>query len=273
LGARPVFVDIEPDSFNLDPTKIAAALTSRTKAILPVHLFGQMAEMEPILELAARHQLAVIEDAAQAIGAEYNGRRAGSLGQMGCFSFYPSKNLGGPGEGGMVVTNDAALAARIRALRNHGATTKYYHTMVGGNFRLDAIQAAILRVKLKYLDEWTAARQRNARLYREACAGSTALPVELPQRRHVYNQFVLRDSQRAAVIERLKAEGIGYEIYYPVALHLQECFSALGYQAGDFPVAETATQEVLAVPIYPELMADHIRAVVAATGLLRKATT
>ena len=266
LGAKPVFVDIEPDSFNLDATKIAAAITPRTKAIMPVHLYGQMAEMDLLMEVAARHKLFVIEDAAQAIGAEYKGRRAGSIGHFGCFSFYPSKNLGGPGEGGMVVTNDPAFAQRVKALRNHGSMAqKYHHQMVGGNFRLDALQAATLRVKLKYLDDWTAARQRNAKIYREATS-QLAWPAELPHRRHVYNQFVIRTKQRAAVIERLKAKNIGYEIYYPVALHLQECFSDLGYKVGDFPLAEAATQEVLALPIYPELTEDQIQEVVFATN-------
>ena len=269
LGAKPVFVDIEPDSFNLDATKIAAAITPRTKAIMPVHLYGQMAEMDLLMEVAARHKLFVIEDAAQAIGAEYKGRRAGSIGHFGCFSFYPSKNLGGPGEGGMVVTNDPEFAQRVKALRNHGSMTqKYHHQMVGGNFRLDALQAAILRVKLNYLDDWTVARQRNAKIYRESTS-QIVWPAELPHRRHVYNQFVIRTQQRAAVIERLKANNIGYEIYYPVALHLQECFSDLGYKVGDFPVAEAATQEVLALPIYAELTEDQIREIVLATDFTK----
>lgn len=268
LGAKPVFVDIEPDSFNLDVTKIAAAITPRTRAIMPVHLYGQMVEMEALMELAARHKLFVIEDAAQAIGAEYKGRRAGSIGHLGCFSFYPTKNLGSPGEAGMVVTNDAALARRMKALRNHGSTVRYYHPMVGGNFRLDAIQAAVLRVKLPYLDEWTAARQRNADWYRQSWPTDSplTLPAALPQRRHIYNQFVIRTPQRSAVIERLQARKIGHEIYYPLALHLQECFSDLGYNPGDFPVAEAATQEVLALPIYPELTEDQITSIVSATN-------
>jgi dTDP-4-amino-4,6-dideoxygalactose transaminase len=264
LGATPVFADIEADSFNLDPQKIAAVITPRTKAILPVHLFGQMAEMEPIMELARKHNLFVIEDAAQAIGAEYQGRRAGSIGHLGCFSFYPSKNLGCPGDAGLVTTNDPTFAARVQALRNHGSTTKYYHKEVGGNFRLDALQAAMLRVKLKYLDEWTAARQRNAALYRrEWSAGcELALPVELLHRRHVYNQFVVRTKRRDQLLHNLKAAQIGYEIYYPLPLHLQECFARLGYKEGDFPVAEAAANEVLALPIYPELTAGQIQQVV-----------
>ena len=288
LGATPVFVDIEPDSFNLDPNKIAAAITPRTKAIMPVHLYGQMAEMNPIMELATAHNLFVIEDAAQAIGAEYAGRRAGSIGHFGCFSFYPSKNLGCPGDGGMVMTSDPALAARVKALRNHGSTTKYYHREVGGNFRLDALQAAILRVKLKYLDEWTAARQHNAAIYRREgsanCQFATsamsdfehnqshpppqdllALPLELPNRRHVYNQFVVRTKGRDLLLDNLKAQQIGCEIYYPLPLHLQECFAEFGYRKGDFPVAEAAAHEVLALPIYPELTEEQIRQVVLAT--------
>ena len=268
VHAKPVFVDIESDSFNLDPSKIAAAITPRTKAIMPVHLYGQIAEMNPIMELAQQHDLYVIEDAAQSIGAEYNGSRAGCIGHFGCFSFYPSKNLGCPGDGGMVTTNDPALAARVKALRNHGSTTKYYHTEVGGNFRLDALQAAILRVKLKYLDDWTAARQRNAAIYRRLCTtgGPPVLPVELPHRRHVYNQFVIRTKRRDALLDNLKSQHIGCEIYYPLPLHLQECFAALGHGEGDFPIAEAAAKEVLALPIYPELTEEQIREVVLATN-------
>jgi dTDP-4-amino-4,6-dideoxygalactose transaminase len=285
LQAKPVFVDIEPDGFNLDPHKIESAITPRTKAIMPVHLYGQMAEMNPIMEVATKHNLFVIEDAAQSIGAEYQGRRAGSIGHFGCFSFYPSKNLGCPGDGGMITTNDPALAARVKALRNHGSTTKYYHTEVGGNFRLDALQAAILRVKLQYLDDWTAARQRNAGIYHRECrangqfatsaihnsennqsdqpsVNSITLPVELPHRRHVYNQFVIRTKRRDALLDNLKSQQIGCEIYYPLPLHLQECFAGLGYQIGDFPVAEAAAQEVLAIPIYPELTEAQMQQVV-----------
>jgi dTDP-4-amino-4,6-dideoxygalactose transaminase len=227
-----------------------------------------MAEMGPIMELAERYKLFVIEDAAQAIGAEYQGRRAGSIGHFGCFSFYPSKNLGCPGDGGMVTTNDSPLAARVKALRNHGSITKYYHKEVGGNFRLDALQAAILRVKLKYLDDWTAARQRNAEIYRRQCTtgSSLVLPVELPQRRHVYNQFVVRSTRRNQLLDNLKAQHIGCEIYYPLPLHLQECFAGLGYHPGDFPIAEAAANEVLAIPIYPELTEEQIEQVVFATN-------
>ncbi len=268
LGARPVFVDIDPLTYNIHPAGIEAAITERTRAIMPVHLFGQMADMDPIMEIAGRHHLYVIEDAAQAIGAEYKGRRAGSIGHLGCFSFFPSKNLGGFGDGGMVVTNDAELADKVRLLRGHGARPKYYHKVVGGNFRLDALQAAVLRVKLKYLDEWTAARRRNAERYRQLFAAA-GVPVGLPHDagygRHIYNQFVIRSGRRDALLAYLKAQQIGTEIYYPVPLHLQECFAGLGYRAGDLPASEQAAQETLALPIYPELtdavLATVVRAI------------
>lgn len=268
VGARPVFVDINPLTYTIDPDGIARALSSRTRAIVPVHLYGQMAAMDPIMQLAAAHGLVVIEDAAQAIGAEYQGRRAGSIGQLGCFSFFPSKNLGGFGDGGMVTTNDAALAERVRLLRGHGAKPKYYHQFVGGNFRLDAIQAAVLRVKLPYLDGWTAARQRNAERYRQllSAAGLSLLatpPTAAPNQRHIYNQFVLRVARRDELLSHLKERKIGSEIYYPVPLHLQECFADLGYQQGDLPASECAARETLALPIYPELSEAHLGAVVA----------
>ncbi|HYE75199.1 MAG TPA: DegT/DnrJ/EryC1/StrS family aminotransferase, partial [Blastocatellia bacterium] len=227
--------------------------------------YGQMAEMTPIMEVAARHNLYVIEDAAQAIGAEYQGQRAGSIGHLSCFSFFPSKNLGGFGDGGMVTTNDAALAERIRLLRGHGAHPKYYHSIVGGNFRLDAIQAAVLRVKLKYLDEWTAARQHNAatyhRLFTEAKV-PVGLPVETNGNHHIYNQFVIRVDHRDELLDYLKAHKIGSEIYYPVPLHLQECFTDLGYKVGDLSVSECAAHETLALPIYPELTEQMLQTVV-----------
>lgn len=258
LGAKAVFVDIDPATYNLDPAGIAAVVTKRTKAIMPVHLYGQMADMDPIMAVAEAHGLPVIEDAAQAIGSEYKGRRAGAIGQMGCFSFFPSKNLGGFGDGGMVVTNDPALAESLTLLRGHGAKPKYYHKVVGGNFRLDALQAAVLRVKLPYLDAWTAGRQRNAARYRhlftEAGLDSViSLPVEMPNVRHIYNQFIIRCPQRDALMNHLKAQAIGHEIYYPVPMHLQECFADLGYRQGDFPHSEAAANETLAIPIYPEL--------------------
>lgn len=272
LGAKPVFVDIDPRTYNLDPAKIEAALTPRTRAILPVHLYGQMAEMEPIVEIARRRELYVIEDAAQAIGAEYKGQRAGSIGHLGCFSFFPSKNLGAFGDAGMVTTNDSHLGDCVRILRSHGSNPKYHHKLVGGNFRLDAIQAAVLRVKLKYLNRWTAARQHNAATYRRLF-GAVNLPVEtrddprfdggqgilLPHeadgRRHIYNQFVIRVSKntRQSLIAHLREERIATAIYYPVPMHLQECFKDLGYREGDLPHSDTAAEETLALPIYPEL--------------------
>lgn len=265
LGAKPVFVDIDPATYNIDPAGIEAAITPRTKAILPVHLFGQMADMDPILAIAERHGLYVIEDAAQAIGAEYKGRRAGSIGHLGCFSFFPSKNLGGFGDGGMVVTNDPGLADKVRLLRGHGARPKYYHKVVGGNFRLDALQAAVLRVKLKYLDEWTAARQRNAERYRRLFTEAgveIGLPHDAGYGRHIYNQFVIRSKRRDALMAYLKAQQIGTEIYYPVPMHLQECFAELGYRKGDFPASEQAALETLAIPVYPELSEGAQQAVV-----------
>lgn len=267
LGAKAVFVDIDPASYNIDPAAIEAVITPRTRAIMPVHLYGQMADMDPIMAVADRHGLPVIEDAAQAIGSEYKGRRAGSIGHIGCFSFFPSKNLGGFGDGGMVVTNDSALAEQLTLLRGHGAKPKYYHKFVGGNFRLDALQAAVLRVKLPHLDDWTAGRQRNAAHYRQLFAeiGLTeviGLPVELPDVRHIYNQFVIRCNQRDGLMAHLKQHEIGSEIYYPVPMHLQECFADLGYHQGDFPESERAAKETLALPIYPELTEEMLRTVV-----------
>jgi len=265
LGARPVFVDIDPQTYNIDPSGIEAVITPRTRAIMPVHLYGQMADMDPIMEIAQRHDLYVIEDAAQAIGAEYKGRRAGSIGHLGCFSFFPSKNLGGIGDGGMAVTNDPELADRMKLLRGHGARPKYHHKLVGGNFRLDALQAAVLRVKLKYLDEWTAARQRNAERYRQLFA-EAGTPVGLPHDagygRHIYNQFVMHSDRRDALMAHLKARQIGIEIYYPVPMHLQECFADLGYEPGDFPISETAALETVAIPVYPELREEMLSHVV-----------
>lgn len=277
LGGKPVFVDIDPRTYNLDPVRIEAALTPRTRAIIPVHLYGQMADMDPIMELAERQGLYVIEDAAQAIGSEYHGLRAGSIGHVACFSFFPSKNLGGVGDGGMVTTNDLGLADRVKLLRNHGYSPKYYNKVVGGNFRLDAIQAAVLRVKLRYLDQWTKARQRNAAVYRdlfgeagltvtldEFAGGSrgVVLPFESPNVRHIYNQFVIRSHRRGELITHLKEREIGTEIYYPVPMHLQECFADLGYGAGDFPASESAADQTLALPIYPELTSEMLAAVV-----------
>ncbi len=265
LGGRSVFVDIDPLTYNIDPASIEAAITPRTKAILPVYLYGQMADMDPIMEIARRHNLIVIEDAAQAIGAEYKGQRAGSIGQLGCLSFFPSKNLGGFGDGGMVVTNDPALADKVKLLRGHGARPKYHHKLVGGNFRLDALQAAVLRVKLKYLDGWTAARQRNAACYRQLFAEAgveVGLPHDAGYGRHIYNQFVIRSERRDALMVYLKDHQIGTEVYYPVPMHMQECFANLNHDVGDFPASEFAAFETLAIPIYPELTTDMLKIVV-----------
>jgi dTDP-4-amino-4,6-dideoxygalactose transaminase len=275
LGAKPVFVDIDPVTYNLDPSRLQAAVTSCTKAIIPVHLYGQCADMDPILEVAAQHGLAVLEDAAQAIGSEYRDkRRAGSMGVAGCLSFFPSKNLGGLGDGGMVVTNDEALAERLRILRVQGAKPKYYHRMVGGNFRLDTLQAAVLNVKLGHLDRWTALRQQHAVLYerllREAGLGDDQkcrLPKAVYKQAgvahyHIYNQFVIGVPDRDQLQAHLKTKGIGTEVYYPVPLHLQECLHFLGHRPGDFPVAEKACRELLALPVYPELTRDQQQYVV-----------
>ena len=257
LQARPVFVDVEPDSFNLDPDDVRAKMTERTKAILPVHLFGRCANLRPILQLAESRSIHVVEDAAQAIGAkdEFESS-AGTIGSMGCFSFFPSKNLGAFGDGGMVVTNDAGLAETLGVLRVHGGKPKYHHRLIGGNFRLDAVQAAVLRVKLKYLPLWTEARRRNAQRYRSLFTKAGLLElIGLPEDTfaHIYNQFVIRCPERDRLQIFLRERGIETEVYYPLPLHLQECFLSLGYKPGDFPRAETAAREVLALPIYPEL--------------------
>lgn len=259
LGAKPVFVDIDPVTYNLDPARIESVLTTRTRAIMPVHLYGQMADMGPILELASRRGLVVIEDACQSVGAEYAGRRAGTLGTYGCFSFFPSKNLGGAGDGGAVTTQDAARAAKLAVLRVHGMDPKYYHRWVGGNFRLDTLQAAVVTVKMRHLDNWTRARQANAarydRLFSEA--GLTGRGVISGPRavtgRHVYNQYVVRVARRDELRAFLQQRGIGTEVYYPLPLHLQECFAYLGYGRGAFPESERAAAETVALPIYPEL--------------------
>jgi dTDP-4-amino-4,6-dideoxygalactose transaminase len=270
LGARTVFVDIDPDTFNIASDDVASALTDRARAIMPVHLFGRVADMDPILAVARAHGAAVVEDAAQAIGAfDAAGRQAGTIGDYGCFSFFPSKNLGAFGDGGLVTTQDADAAHRLIIIRVHGGEPKYYHRLVGGNFRLDALQAAILRVKLRHLPAWTEARRRNAERYRGLFAdagldGAVVLPGDVPG--HIYNQFVIRTSRRDALRDHLTAAGIGNEIYYPVPLHLQECFADLGYAKGAFPAAEKAAEEVLALPIYPELTEQQQAAVVAAIG-------
>lgn len=265
VGATPVFADIDPVTLNLDPAHLAGRITSRTRAIIPVHIFGQMAEMAPIMEIAQSHNLIVIEDAAQAIGAEHNGHRAGSIGHYGCFSFFPSKNLGCFGDGGMVVTDDVARAERVRVLRVHGEGVKYRHKHVGGNFRLDALQAAVVHAKLPYLDGWSDARGRNAALYSRLLgdfARREPSLLTLPEAvtdRHVFNQYVVRVADRDQVRARLTAAGIGTAIYYPLPLHMQECFAGLGYRRGDLPESEQAADRALALPIYPELTTEQIR--------------
>lgn len=258
VGAIPVFVDVDPNTLNMDVAQLEEKITSRTKGIIPVHIFGQMADMDPILALAQKYNLKVIEDAAQAIGAEYKGHKAGSLGDAGTFSFFPTKNLGGYGDGGMIVTNDDALAEEFRVLRFHGCKTKYYHDEIGYNSRLDEIQAAILRVKLRYIDQWNNARVEKAALYNEllaplAGAHKVVLPYTDVDRKHVIHLYVLRTPEREKLMDVLKEKGISNAIYYPVPLHLQKALAYLGYKAGDFPVAEEACNQALAIPCYPEL--------------------
>jgi dTDP-4-amino-4,6-dideoxygalactose transaminase len=262
LGAVPVFIDIDPVTFNMDPALLEAALKAGAKAVMPVHLFGQCAAMDEINAIAAKYGVPVIEDAAQAIGAEYKGRPAGSLAAIGCFSFFPTKNLGAFGDGGIMTTDDEALAGRLRMLRVHGSKVKYYHELVGFNSRLDSLQAAILLVKMKYLDQWTARRRENAAAYAHCLAGTAAkLPAELPGMKHVYNQYTIRVKNRDAVRRGLAECGIGNEIYYPVPLHLQECFRYLGYRAGGLPESEAAAREVLSLPIEPGIERAGIEAV------------
>ena len=271
-GATPVFVDIDPVTYNINPNLLAkrASESRRAKAVIPVHLYGGAADMDPILDSAREAGAMVIEDGAQSIGAEYKGRRTQSLGDIGCISFFPTKNLGCFGDGGMLVANVAVLAKKIAALRLHGSTRKYFHEWVGINSRMDTLQAAILRVKFRHLDSWTAARQRNAALYRQSLAGVThiSLPATAPyQTRHVFNQFVLRCQRRDALKSYLRENGVGTEIYYPLPLHLQGCFKDLGYRQGDFPESEKAAKEVLALPVYPGLTPDEIEYI---GGLVRR---
>ena len=263
-GATPVFVDIDPRTYNLDPLKLEAAITPRTKAVVPVSLYGQCCDMSAIRAICQARKLWLIEDAAQSIGSEWEGKRSGSLADFGCFSFFPSKNLGAAGDGGMVVAQDAELADRVRMLKDHGARPKYFHSLIGTNSRLDALQAAILRVKLKHLDRWSEARARNAALYNQLFEGSRAVrPYKDPRTRHIYNQYVIRVPKRDELKAFLTERQIGCEIYYPVPLHLQKCFAALGYKEGDMPHAEAAAKETIALPIYPELTEDQIRTVAA----------
>jgi len=285
VGARPLFVDVKPDTFNINPERLLECveetckqINNQLKAIIPVHLFGQMADMDPIIALARKYKIKIIEDAAQSIGAEYNGYRAGSIGDLGFFSFYPSKNLGGYGDGGMIVTSDENLANKIRMLRAHGEKSKYIHSFVGYNSRLDALQAVVLRVKLKHLDEWSKKREENAQYYnkrlieeglasKEGDEGDNKYPLVLPwaikQRKHIYHQYTIRVKKglRDALQNFLKENEIGTAIYYPLPLHLQQCFQYLGYKRGDFPVAEKISEEVLSLPVYPELtrkMQDYV---------------
>jgi dTDP-4-amino-4,6-dideoxygalactose transaminase len=267
VGAKPVLVDIDPLTFNIDPAQAAAAITPRTKAIMPVHLYGLAAELDPLMAAADRAGIAVIEDAAQAIGATYKSRPLGGIGALGCFSFFPSKNLGAFGDAGLLTTNDDALARQARLLRTHGMQPKYYHHVIGANFRMDALQAAILRVKAPYLDAWTEGRRRNAATYRTlfheaGLDGTIGLPSEPADRLHIYNQFVVRTPERDALKRHLDEHGIGNEIYYPVPFHLQPCFADLGYARGAFPHAERAAAETLAIPIYGELTDAQQRTVV-----------
>jgi dTDP-4-amino-4,6-dideoxygalactose transaminase len=268
IGAKPVFVDIDTRTYNLDPTKIEERITSATKAIMPVHLFGQCADMEPIKELAQRHDIWIVEDAAQAIGSDYirdsaPPQRVGSIGDVGCFSFYPSKNLGGFGDGGMVTTNDDKVARQLRLLRVHGASSKYCYQCIGVNSRLDALQAAVLLAKFRYLEEWTNKRRENAMYYNQLLekADRESLGIGIPyvqyNNRHIYNQYVIRVPKRDELREFLTQEGIGTDIYYPLPLHLQECYRDLGYKEGDFPHAEKAARDTLALPIYPELTREQ----------------
>jgi len=274
LGATPVFVDIDRETYNMDPSKIEEKITARTKAIIPVHLFGQCADMDPFRKIAQEKNLFIVEDAAQALGAEYKpkvgseGRRAGQIGDLGCFSFYPTKNLGAFGDAGMVVTDNPGLAEKVRLLRVHGSQPKYFHKAIGINSRLDTIQAAILLVKFKYLEKWTAERQKKAERYQELFENSLSsvkgfkLPTVQFQNRHIFHQYVIRVPQRDRLRQFLAEEGIGTDIYYPVPLHLQECYSFLKYRRGDLPNSEKASEEVLALPIYPELTEDQQRVVV-----------
>jgi len=269
LGAIPVFVDIDPETFNIDPSKIEEKITSKTKAILPVHLFGQCTDMDPLLQIAKTKKLFIIEDAAQALGAEYKpksgseGRRAGQIGNLGCFSFYPTKNLGAFGDAGMVVTDQPDFSEKVRLLRVHGSQPKYFHKSIGINSRLDTMQAAILLVKFKYLEKWTLERQKKAEryqlLFQDALSSVNGLrlPTIQYQNRHIFHQYVIRAPERDRLKKYLAEEGIGTDIYYPLPLHLQECFSFLKYKRGDFPTSERAAEEVLALPIYPELPEDH----------------
>jgi dTDP-4-amino-4,6-dideoxygalactose transaminase len=258
VGARPVLVDIEPETYTIDINQVELAITSRTRAILPVHIYGQMAHLEPLLDICKRHGLALIEDAAQAHGASYSGRRAGAFGRIGCFSFYPGKNLGAYGEGGAVTTNDDATASRVRALRDHGQSLKYRHEELGFNYRMDGIQGAVLRVKLGHLESWNSERRRVAMRY-QGLLGDTplALPHEAEGRRHVWHLYVVRHEERDRLQQALAAANIATGLHYPIPVHLQPAYTHLGYRSGDFPVAEEVAQQCLSLPIYPELSKEE----------------
>lgn len=259
IGARPVFVDIDPSTFNIDPSKIEGKITDKTKAIMPVHLFGQPADMDPILSMAGHYNLMVIEDSAQAFGAEYKGKKVGAFGDTGCFSFYPSKNLGCYGDGGMLITSKSDIAERAKSLRNHGSKELYHHSEIGFNSRLDEIQAGILRVKLKRINEYNRKRRDKALIYSERLKGLPLIfPEERPERHHVYNQYTIRTKKRDLIRNSLKDKSIASVIYYPLPLHLQEVYRDLGYREGDLPESEKASKEVLSLPIYPELTEGHI---------------
>lgn len=263
-GAKPVFVDIDEETYNMDPALLERAITSRTKAIIPVHLYGQMADMDPIMEIARKHKLPVVEDASQAHGAEYKGERAGTIGDVGCFSFYPGKNLGACGEGGACVTNNADLKAKIAMFREHGQAKKYYHSVIGWNGRLDGIQGAILSIKLKHIEKWTEARRSHARAYNEAFAKvhGVLTPKEAAFARHVYHLYVLRVKNRDQMLKNLSDKGINCAIHYPLPLHLQEAYNGLGFTLGSFPVAERCAEDIISLPMFPELTAGDLAAVV-----------
>jgi len=262
-GARVIFVDIEDKSYTMDSEKVEKAITKKTKAIIPVHLFGHPADMDKIAKIARKYNLVVIEDACQAHGAEYGGRRVGSLGDIACFSFYPSKNLGAYGDAGMLVTNDTELAERASLLRNHGYTGKYYHQVEGYNYRLDAIQSAVLRVKLRHLEEWTEKRRRNAKLYDELLEGSqVGTPIEMEYAKHVYHLYVVKVKNRDKLYLKLKENGISVAVHYPLPLHLQEAYRYLGYKKGDFPVSEACSESLLSLPMFPELTQEEIKRIV-----------
>lgn len=278
IGATPVFVDVDPLTFNLDPNQIEAKITAKTRAIMPVHLFGQCCDMDAIRGIAADHQLYVVEDAAQSFGSEYKGTRCGTLGIVGCMSFYPTKNLGALGDAGLVTTNDPVIDKKLRALRVHGSEVKYYHKYVGYNMRLDAVHAAVLRVKLPHVADWLTAREAAGRRYDALIEGANLhgfmrRPVAMPERRHTFNQYVVRvpANHRDALVKHLKDNGVGVEVYYPLSLHQQECFKHLGYRTGDFPTSEQATGEVLALPIFPEITdAQQQRVVEVCNSYLRQ---